>query len=61
MEEDKATLTDAQLTIIESAMEQNRQQLNTIIPSYSKLVSIEIHEEEFAKTPKKSIKRYLYQ
>ena len=48
-------------TELTNIMEQNRQQLNTIIPSYSKLVSIEIHEEEFAKTPKKSIKRYLYQ
>ena len=30
MEEDKATLTDAQLTIIESAMEQNRQQMESL-------------------------------
>lgn len=42
-------------------MEQNRQQLNTILPAYSKLSSIEIHAEEFEKTPKKSIKRFKYQ
>lgn len=42
-------------------MEQNRQQLNAILPAYSKLSSIEIHAEEFEKTPKKSIKRFKYQ
>lgn len=42
-------------------MEQNRQQLNEILPAYSKLSSIEIHAEEFEKTPKKSIKRFKYQ
>lgn len=42
-------------------MEQNRQQLNEILPAYSKLSSIEIQTEEFEKTPKKSIKRFKYQ
>ena len=42
-------------------MEQNRQELNNQLPVYSKISAIELHEEEFAKTPKKSIKRYLYQ
>ena len=42
-------------------MEQNRQTLNATLPNYSRLAAIELHEEEFAKTPKKSIKRYLYQ
>ena len=42
-------------------MEQNRQELNASLPAYSKLSAIRIHEEEFAKTPKKRIKRYLYQ
>jgi len=42
-------------------MEQNRQELNAILPVYSKLASFEIREDEFEKTPKKSIKRYLYQ
>ena len=44
-----------------SLMEQNRQQLNATLPAYCKLAAIEIHNEEFEKTPKKSIKRYLYQ
>ena len=46
---------------LESIMEQNRQELNKVLPAYSKLSAIKIHEEEFEKTPKKSIKRYLYQ
>ena len=41
-------------------MEQNRQELNTLIPAYSKISEIRIHKEEFEKTPKKSIKRFLY-
>jgi len=45
---------------LNSLMEENRAQLNQIIPSYSKVSSLELMEEEFEKTPKKSIKRYLY-
>ena len=45
---------------LEQIMEQNRQQLNEGLPVYSKLQAFEIQEEEFQKTPKKSIKRYLY-
>ncbi len=41
-------------------MEQNRQELNTMIPAYSKVSEIRIHEDGFEKTPKKSIKRFLY-
>ena len=46
---------------LEKIMEQNRQEINKILPAYSKISSIKLHEEEFAKTPKKSIKRFLYQ
>ena len=42
-------------------MNQNLQNLNATIPAYSKVAAIEIRKDEFAKTPKKSIKRYLYQ
>jgi long-chain acyl-CoA synthetase len=41
-------------------MEQNRHDLNETLPVYSRISSIELRDEEFAKTPKKSIKRYLY-
>ena len=44
---------------IVAVMEQNRQELNAEMPAYSKLSTIKIQEEEFEKTPKKSIKRYL--
>ena len=45
---------------LEGIMEQNRNGLNQMLPAYEKISEIEIYEEEFAKTPKKSIKRYLY-
>ena len=45
---------------IHGVMEQNRAQLNQQLPAYAKLTDIEIRTEEFEKTPKKSIKRYLY-
>lgn len=41
-------------------MEQNRTGLNDILPPFSRIAQIKLHNEEFAKTPKKSIKRYLY-
>ena len=45
---------------IEQIMEQNRIEINATLPAYCKLTAIRIHETEFEKTPKKSIKRYLY-
>ena len=45
---------------LKNIMEQNRNGLNEILPAYEKISEIEIHEEEFEKTPKKSIKRFLY-
>ena len=45
---------------LQNIMEQNRNGLNELIPAYEKISEIEIHMEEFEKTPKKSIKRYLY-
>ena len=46
---------------IKNIMEQNRNGLNEMLPAYEKLSEIFIQKEEFEKTPKKSIKRYLYQ
>ena len=46
---------------IEQVMEENRVALNTELPAYSQVAKIKIYPEEFEKTPKKSIKRYLYQ
>lgn len=46
---------------IEAAMEENRVTLNTQLPAYSQIARIKVYPEEFEKTPKKSIKRFLYQ
>ena len=45
---------------INNLMIQNMKELNAEMPAYCKLSDINIQEEEFLKTPKKSIKRYLY-
>lgn len=42
-------------------MEENRVSLNTMVPAYSQIASVKIYHEEFEKTPKKSIKRFMYQ
>lgn len=42
-------------------MGENRKIVNHILPAYSQIARLKIREEEFEKTPKKSIKRYLYQ
>ena len=46
---------------IERVMEENRVALNAMLPAYSQILKMKIYPEEFEKTPKKSIKRYLYQ
>lgn len=46
---------------LENIMEQNRKELNMQIPSFAKVSCIKLHNQEFEKTAKKSIKRYLYQ
>ena len=45
---------------LEQIMEQNRKELNEQLPVYSRISQIILHQEEFAKTPKKSLMRYLY-
>ena len=46
---------------LQTLMKQNKQTLNATLPAYCKISAIKIQEDEFEKTPKKSIKRYLYQ
>ena len=58
---DEANILGLNTGDISEIMEHNRQQLNEEMPIYSKISVIRIQEEEFEKTPKKSIKRYLYQ
>ena len=45
---------------LESIMEQNRKEINPNLPQYAQLFSIQVMDQEFEKTPKKSIKRFLY-
>ena len=45
---------------LKALMEENRKTLNTQIPAYEQLSGIRIMEHEFEKTPKRSIKRFLY-
>jgi len=47
-------------TQIEDIMEQNRKDINQILPSYSFISKFELYPEEFEKTPTKKIKRFLY-
>ncbi len=58
---DKDEMMNFRREELEHIMEENRQALNNQLPVYSRISHIELQEEEFAKTPKKSIKRYLYQ
>ena len=45
---------------IQAIMKANLEKLNHLIPSYSKVSNIEVQDKPFEKTPKKSIKRFLY-
>lgn len=46
---------------IEILIQENIKDLNELLPGYSKISGIKMYQEEFEKTPKRSIKRYLYQ
>lgn len=46
---------------LEEAIENNRIELNSQLPAYAQMTRIKLYPEEFEKTAKKSIKRYLYQ
>ena len=61
---DHAALKAAGLTSeeqIAQVMEDNRKQLNTLVSAYEKVVAFRVMSDDFERTPKKSIKRYLYQ
>lgn len=46
--------------MVEAAMETNRRNLNAQIAAYEQVAKVELYPHEFEKTPKKSIKRFLY-
>lgn len=57
MEAAKADGVEDQLA---QKMEENRKEINSHLKSYEGILKMHIHEEEFVKTPKRSIKRFLY-
>lgn len=57
---DEAQTKRMSLEEIQRIMRANLEKLNRLIPSYSKVSNIEVQQEPFEKTPKKSIKRFLY-
>ena len=57
---DEAKAMDFSDDDLMSIMEQNRLKLNEQLPPFCKISELRLHEDEFVKTPKKSIKRYLY-
>ena len=57
---DLANAEGINLDNLQEIMDNNLQELNNLVASYEKVSNIIIHREEFLKTPKRSIKRYLY-
>ena len=45
---------------LHNAMEQNRKELNNLVAAYERLSGFELYDHEFEKTPKRSIKRFMY-
>ncbi len=58
---DKRELLGIKETEIEEAFEDYKKEINEHLPAYMNISRIELRKNEFEKTPKKSIKRYLYQ
>ncbi len=48
-------------TELENLFQEVLNEVNEQLPAYSRLTSFQLREEEFEKTPKRSIKRFLYQ
>jgi Long-chain acyl-CoA synthetases (AMP-forming) len=57
---DEQTTKKMSIDALRDLMKQNLQSLNKLIPGYSQVSDIELKEEPFEKTPKKSIKRFMY-
>ena len=58
---DQATKDGVPMDNMENIMNENIKTLNKELPAYSQLSKVKIYYQEFEKTPKRSIKRYLYQ
>lgn len=58
---DEEAMKAENVTDIPAKMEEIRKNINKQIPSYEHISEVRVMSEEFEKTPKKSIKRYLYE
>lgn len=58
---ENATAQGISMASLEKMMQENIDALNKELPAYSQIKKVKVHHEEFEKTPKRSIKRYLYQ
>ena len=58
---DLATKEGIAVSDLEKLMNENVKQLNKELPAYSQIANVRMRYQEFEKTPKRSIKRYLYQ
>lgn len=58
---DSADLAGYSNNDLERVMENNRMEINKTLPLYCQITKVKLYPEEFEKTPKKSIKRFLYQ
>ncbi len=58
---ENATRQGISMSDLENMMQDNVNQLNKELPAYSQIKKVKVYQEEFEKTPKRSIKRYLYQ
>ncbi|MBQ7042454.1 MAG: AMP-binding protein [Muribaculaceae bacterium] len=58
---ENATTQGISMASLEQMMQDNIDVLNKELPAYSQIKKVKVHHEEFEKTPKRSIKRYLYQ
>ena len=59
-DQEQVTKLGLQKSDVEAIMEQNRKDLNPALPSYSQICGIKIMDQEFEKTPKRNIRRFLY-
>ena len=59
-DQDEAKALEAEGQSLPTVLEMVRKEINADLPAYEQLAGIKIMDKEFEKTPKKSIKRYLY-
>ena len=58
---DEAAAAGLDADALHDVMEQNRKELNNVVAAYERLSGFKLMKEEFEKTPKRSIKRFLYE